>query len=321
MIRQTFVALTLLASALAAPANAELATWFEVEVAVFERPQSSSETWPEDKAPVKTSHTFDLLGPAMMPDLTSLTGALSECDPYSWQNQEPCPEPAAPQKPQLPSQLPNVVTSNLPGDPLLGKPFLLDDSELEFTAALNKLKRQGMKLKLHSVWKQPVYSRGNSQAYRLYSGNNFGERFFADGRLRPAQDSAFSQFDFSWPLVPYSAQTDPVWELDGWLRIYLNHFLYIDTKLQLREEIERPITRQLTAEEAEQSSLNSAVNNTLELATEQEQQVETEPFLSIIEMKQSRRVRSREVHYFDHPRLGMVVQIRRMPQPKAETEE
>ncbi|WP_434940650.1 CsiV family protein [Shewanella sp. HL-SH8] len=39
------------------------------------------------------------------------------------------------------------------------------------------------------------------------------------------------------------------------------------------------------------------------------------PFLQVIPLAQNRRVRSGEIHYFDHPQMGMVMQIRKMAQP------
>jgi len=39
------------------------------------------------------------------------------------------------------------------------------------------------------------------------------------------------------------------------------------------------------------------------------------PYLESIPLIQNRRVRSGEIHYFDHPQLGVVMQIRKMAQP------
>jgi hypothetical protein len=39
------------------------------------------------------------------------------------------------------------------------------------------------------------------------------------------------------------------------------------------------------------------------------------PFLQTIPLQQNRRVRSGQIHYFDHPQMGIVMQIRKMAQP------
>ncbi|SDI84833.1 Peptidoglycan-binding protein, CsiV [Ferrimonas sediminum] len=293
--------------------QAEEATWFEVEIAVFQRPQTTTEAWSQETAPLKTANTLDLLGPAMMPDLSALEEALTPCDSSDWLSQpENCqPQPTEPTP--IPEQLPATVTALETGSPLSGTPFLLPAEALQFDEALAKLRHKGARVLLHSAWQQPVFSRGNSQAYRLYNGRNFSDRFYADGRLRPLNDPLGSVFDFNFSMMPETAQAEPVWELDGWLRIYLNHFLFIDTSLQLREESERPVPGlELMAAESN-AAADQPVQNQQGHATST---AATEPFLNIIELRQTRRVRSREIHYFDHPKMGVVIQIRRMTQPK-----
>lgn len=41
------------------------------------------------------------------------------------------------------------------------------------------------------------------------------------------------------------------------------------------------------------------------------------PYLMSIPLEQNRRVKSDEIHYLDHPEMGMVIQIRKMAQPSA----
>ena len=87
-----------------------------------------------------------------------------------------------------------------------------------------------------------------------------------------------------------------MWELDGTLHIYLvGNYLHIDSDLELRE----PQRVQF---------------NQRELAAQIEQALQPQldsKFLRSYRLNQLRRVISHETHYFDHPRLGLVVQIRR----------
>lgn len=108
----------------------------------------------------------------------------------------------------------------------------------------------------------------------------------------------------------------PVWQLDGLLNIYLSHYLYIETDLVLRT----PGTRKVAVEdEALQSQSYGQSDNQAAGAstakTDQQIAFEEQPFLFAIPLTQNRRVRSGQVHYFDHPKLGMVIQIRKMTQP------
>ena len=57
----------------------------------------------------------------------------------------------------------------------------------------------------------------------------------------------------------------------------------------------------------EQSNLTSSINTEV-------------PELKTIRFEQNRRVISKEIHYFDHPYMGMIVQIRPFNVPEPEVE-
>ena len=82
------------------------------------------------------------------------------------------------------------------------------------------------------------------------------------------------------------------WMLDGFLKIHLDHYLYITADFNIFNENEVPITTE-----------NNNNNG-----------------LKLINFSQNRRVITGEVHYFDHPYIGMVIQIRRFDpnKPKGE---
>jgi hypothetical protein len=83
------------------------------------------------------------------------------------------------------------------------------------------------------------------------------------------------------------------WTLDGLFRVHLNHYLYITADFNLLN---------LTPKQQEQKKL--AIN---ELSA-----------LKSIRFNQNRRVISGEIHYFDHPYIGMIVQIRKHQRPEPE---
>ncbi|WP_220733480.1 CsiV family protein, partial [Shewanella morhuae] len=86
--------------------------------------------------------------------------------------------------------------------------------------------------------------------------------------------------------------------------IYLNHYLYIETALNLRKE-----GRKLMPVMPSDGTDTSAALTTPKVMT---------PFLMSIPLEQNRRVKSEEIHYLDHPEMGMVIQIRKMAQPSAQ---
>lgn len=85
------------------------------------------------------------------------------------------------------------------------------------------------------------------------------------------------------------------WFIDGFFNIHLKHYLFITADFNI---LDKDLSELATAQLANSTSLNSATdkpNSTQAKA---------------IRFKQDRRVISGEVHYFDHPYMGMIVQIR-----------
>ncbi|MFQ3313504.1 MAG: hypothetical protein ACI8SC_002716 [Colwellia sp.] len=92
------------------------------------------------------------------------------------------------------------------------------------------------------------------------------------------------QGEITAPLQP--------WSLDGLFKLHLDHYLYINTELNIVES-----SIKLSNKDNKISNQNK-----------------------IISFKQDRRVISGEIHYFDHPHLGMIVQIRRFDPTKPANE-
>jgi hypothetical protein len=83
------------------------------------------------------------------------------------------------------------------------------------------------------------------------------------------------------------------WSVDGLFKVYLeNRYLFIDTELNIVKESKSP-------------SVLSQEQDVLNKHSKISQQTNRVSF------KQDRRVISGEIHYFDHPNIGMIVQIRR----------
>lgn len=275
-------------------AQAEDPTWFEVELLVFSRPDTSTEHWSDSQAPLAPVASQDLLGPVWLPDVSSHALALNRCNTSEWlADPEGCEQREQANTPVTPSILPRVAYGEALGNPLDNQPYLLTRDMMEFEGAKRQLARKpGHNILLHTGWQMPVYGRNQARPFALYGGRDFAERYQANG-LEKRTDEGF-QFDLGDLMT--GAQ-GPLWELNGWVRIYLDRFLFIETRLDLREEG----LRQWEEQDEDGNELQ-----------------QSEPFLYTIALEQNRRVRSREIHYFDHPKLGLVVHIRRMEQPDYE---
>ncbi len=131
-------------------------------------------------------------------------------------------------------------------------------------------------------------------------------------------------------IAKTSGLPQDVWEIDGLFKIYLRHYLFIEAQFNMR----RPdrLIRSLPASELDNTHAssqmvnnntnsfalnNSRVNNSTQVSTVNGNMIETsEPYLYAYEFNQKRRIRSKEIHYFDHPMMGMVIQVRRYSLPK-----
>lgn len=101
--------------------------------------------------------------------------------------------------------------------------------------------------------------------------------------------------DMANPQSLLLAPLPPVqpWELAGLFKVHLDHYLYITADFNIAVED------------------TSVGENTKQTALPQYKQVN---------FSQNRRVISGEVHYFDHPYIGMIVQIRRFDPTKPDDE-
>ncbi|WP_298439318.1 CsiV family protein [uncultured Ferrimonas sp.] len=315
---RTLISNTLAAAALFASANAyaEPPTWFEVELLVFTQADNSSEHWPPEQQPFATTGSLDLFKPVWNPDLSPLELALNGCDSQQW-SLDPlgCQQrEQQSQSNQAPSKLPSLAAATQLADPLDGKPYLLTKELLQFGEQASTLRRKGSTILVHSGWQMPVYGKRQAQALRVYGGNNFQSEYQRNGNVISNDNDIMSSF--SWlDTLTQPEQTQPVWQLDGQLTIYLNHYLFIESRLGLREPSQRKVMVERPSPDSHEGGGAIEVFAIDQQPTLTEPSA-TEPFLATIALDQNRRVRSREIHYFDNPKLGMVIQIRRMEQPQ-----
>gem|GEM_PF-3822464 len=116
------------------------------------------------------------------------------------------------------------------------------------------------------------------------------------------------------PNVPAELTPEQVWELDGVFKVYLQYigrvpYLHVDSRINFRQPM---LMNEQQFPEPLQSLLRenlSNENSTLQTAPTPQY------FLKPYHFQQLRRVVSRQIHYFDHPMFGMVVQIRRYQIP------
>lgn len=328
----------LLLNALTIQANER---WFEVEMIIFERTADSAlkEAFPEQVTPIRLGRNLDLLSARVNPDVTSLVLALQPCHPpavttapatlvapgwrvpeavmcwqetqlLAWQSTKLFPEYTLNTRGSWPQQIGPRITGT---EGHQTTPYLAADSAMQLTEVAERIRRQRQhQLLLHTVWRQAPVTERRAIPSRWYAGRNYSQQFdywgqpltntatvvetastVASGDLLEQIDSRLQQLAAGVPLAQPTENSEEqrrlaqsnanipeqVWQLDGLFKLHLDHYLFVNTDFNLRQ--------------LKDGKLNS------------------------INIKQSRRLISGEIHYLDHPKLGIVLQIRRFEPPIA----
>jgi len=156
------------------------------------------------------------------------------------------------------------------------------------------------------------------------------------------------------PIVLDRSGDGGAWpELQGTIKLYVARYLYLETnlwlntrgeylqgswrmpapplgpsslifeapepELELELEPEQPQRETITADPAIDLEFQR-VPSTLITITESAETLEPiYPFRHAVRLHQTRRMRSGEVHYIDHPMLGVIVKITPLPDPRSQT--
>ena len=302
--------------------------WFEVEIYVFTHSNHTQEKWPDIALPPIIDNAIDMITPLISTNISGLNSAVNGCNSEDWINRpEWCNQQLLTNSVSYPSQVPNQIeaSSKRASASVSQNTILMPNKSSQFDHYIKKLtKDPGEQGLLHMTWRQKMLPRNQTLPLRIFAGKDFSGNYRVDG-ISIVADNNITDVDLINNFVATPPmQTKPVWQLDGTLEIYLSHYLYIETDLVLRKEGEK-IVHKTNADDYSFDSISTASTDKLVTATESTFSEENgllenqsheikEPFLYAIHMKQNRRVRSDEVHYFDHPEFGLLIQIRKIKQ-------
>ena len=130
---------------------------------------------------------------------------------------------------------------------------------------------------LHVAWQQPGLGSRDIRAIHL-DNTQFDEKPAEQAEPEPGEE---------WVRPEY---TPPVKVYDGILRLRKSRYLHVDVDFAyFPESMEQPI----------QGSAAGTDDNQL-------------PSADYVRLTQSRRIRPEELHYFDHPLFGLIVQVSRI---------
>lgn len=199
---------------------------------------------------------------------------------------------------------------------------VLPTASFQLKEEASKLRNHaGYTVLLHKAWRQGDNGKGSAPIFHLRAGKDYSTEFYSDGSEKGSLSNTTSPVEG----VTEQAIDKPLYELDGKLQIYVQHYLYAEAQLDLKS----PSTKQVIVEAPlsdapiEMSGTDASTETTAEAVQPDsnviagnleaiEPQRETLTFLKDYRLDQKRRMRSSETHYLDHPLMGMIIQVRRV---------
>jgi len=280
--------------------------WFRVELLVFSQQGSDSgEQWDPTPTLVYPGAGRFLIRPAQVTANLGLYHADSIVDDYGRQILTERARQETSTHREIPLADPNMPQPGQPATAVLyPTPFVaLPTAQQEFRGKAAYMQRSGRyRILFHETWAQPVLSREQALPLILDRSGDTGQ----------------------WP------------QLQGSVKIHLSRYLHMETNLWLNTtgdyltgEWRMPppplgppslIVEQLPSEQdAQQGFGGQWIDRQVEtdentsgdtlLAAEPEETGPVYPYRHAVILQQQRRMRSDEVHYLDHPKLGVVIKF------------
>ncbi|MDW6003681.1 peptidoglycan binding protein CsiV [Vibrio mangrovi] len=168
----------------------------------------------------------------------------------------------------------------------------------------------GFQVLLHTAWRQGDEGQSNAPEFHIRAGMDYSSQFHPDGsEITASTTSQQSPIDGT---VEQSLPK-PLYELDGKLQVYVQHYLYVDALFDLKKPSIRDVSVEETPIDFSQDTTNGDENVQFGHLQAISPTVTEERFLKPYRLNQKRRMRSGETLYFDHPLMGMIVQVRKVP--------
>ncbi len=162
----------------------------------------------------------------------------------------------------------------------------LAEEQLQLQAERKRLDQsRRYRVLLHFGWRQPGLAAKDARAIRVHGGRFYDNSYASiDEALRgnPAEP------DDQGKARPQQG----LFELEGWIRVSLSRYLHTEANLVLREP---------ASEEQRMQSRDSLQSGALDDLRQK--------LLINYPLKEKRRMRSKRLHYLDHPEYGMLVLI------------
>ena len=280
--------------------DSEEERWFEVELIVFAHQNAQaiySEKWPE---------ITDLVLPEKMVELS-----------------QPLPEPPEEIIPKKDPRtlvfeqvsqggIQNANIKHLKPVPMPVAFVMLKDEELQLKDSLKKLtKSSKFDPLLHVAWRQPTYNKENAQPVLLYEGMTKPE-FTETENTKSDNNHRGTKGDLNSDIKNEENVELINPRFAGTIRLSVSRYLHFAADLVYRTPETQQVAKQMHDRELWTDSPYQAISYPQGPAY----QLESWKAIRGFRLKESRRMRSKRIHYLDHPFLGVVVLITPVKLPK-----
>ena len=260
----------------AAKEKAEI-PWYEVEVIIFANQQkhaADTETWSEDVSTAGYDYILDLALPG-----------------------------SSPIRPKLPPVNAEAAKSNIPvsdaGDVYGNGAYeLLNKDFFQLTSIAQRIDSSSQyDVVLHLAWRQPTFDE--DKAIPVFVFNDMLQR---DRAPEPIANPGFNPgYDFY--VNGLEAGPNYHW-LSGTLKLSVSRYLHLESDLHIKMRT----TRQEVIEESPPPE-SGGFGSFFGVSKEPTPIMIERPVLQDYRLFETRRMRSKEIHYFDHPLMGIVVKV------------
>ncbi len=149
----------------------------------------------------------------------------------------------------------------------------LAEDEYILKNVVKKLKRSGnYRILKHIAWRQPVVDKSESRPISIQAGRDFTDQY---------PEQAYRQVEFG-DTSTSSARDSKVFELDGTINVVITRYVHFYSDLVYR------LPRKIPPD------ISDALNRGQALVD--------------YSVRSHRRMRSRELHYIDHPLVGILIE-------------
>ncbi|NLS13049.1 hypothetical protein HGP28_09125 [Vibrio sp. SM6] len=182
---------------------------------------------------------------------------------------------------------------------------LLPENDYQLNSQIRALQNHaGFEVLFHKAWRQGDEGSRSAPTFHITAGKDYSGEFVADVTTSQGNTESIT-----------GTVLTPLFELDGKVQVYVQHYLYADIELDLKQPSVRNVTIADT-ELNEESFFVDSVDGNVQIANMAEisPTFEQETFLKSYRFDQKRRMRSGETHYFDNPLMGVILQVRRVEQ-------